>query len=160
MPSARLYFSEDVHVITRDSSPNCILTIVYYLLEYLLNNSFDCKVNALQDSNEKNEKLIEEYQVTMIYYICSAIIIQFQKRNPTAEVKEKLTEQHGELSIIKEFAASGLQKIEILATQLEKLSDIVKKSIPEEALKNEEENNGTGDNNNGSAAPLPLPDYY
>ena len=91
--------------------------------------------------------------------MCSAAIIQFQKRNPTAEVKEKLTEQHGELSIIKEFASSGLQKIEILAIQLEKLSDIVKKNIPEEALKNEEDKNGAGDNSE-SAAPLPLPDYY
>ena len=82
MPSARLYFSEDMHVITRDSSPNCTLTVVNYLLEYLLNNSFDCKVNALQDSNEKNEKLIEEYQVTMIYYVfCCNYTISEKKPN-------------------------------------------------------------------------------
>ena len=93
--------------------------------------------------------------------MCSATIMQFQKRNPTAEVNEKLTEQHDELSILKEFAASGLQKIEILSSQLEKLSDIVKKYIPEEALKNEEDKNGASDKNETrSASPLPLPDYY
>jgi len=70
------------------------------------------------------------------------------------EVNEKLTEQHTELSVLKEFAASGLQKIETLSTQLEQLSDIVRKCFPEEALKHEEDN--TTDNN----SPLPLPDYY
>ena len=74
-------------------------------------------------------------------------------------MKEKLTEQHDELSILKEFAALGLKKIEILSSQLERMSDIMKKSIPEEALKNEEDKNGASDKNE-FVAPPPLPDYY
>ena len=51
---------------------------------------------------------------------------------------------------------SLLQRIEILSSQLEKLSDIMKKFIPEEALKNEEDKDGASDKNES----LPLPDYY
>ena len=46
-----------------------------------------------------------------------------------------------------------------MSSQLEKMSDIMKKSIPEEALKNEEDKNGASDKNE-SVAPPPLPDYY
>ena len=85
--------------------------------------------------------------------------MQFQKENPTEEVKEKLTDQDSELSILKEFAASGLKKIDVLSAQLEKLSNIVMKCIPEEALKNKEDENGDGDDNKPEV-PLPLPDYF
>jgi len=60
-------------VITRDSSHNCILTMFNNLMEYLLDSSFDAKVKALNDSNEKNASLIEEYQVTMVYYMFCCI---------------------------------------------------------------------------------------
>lgn len=69
LPSARFYFSEDVHVIGRNSNPNRIMAIVDYVLEYLLNTSFDSKVKALLDSNEKNENLIEEYRVTIVLFL-------------------------------------------------------------------------------------------
>ena len=68
MPIARFYFSEDVHMIARNNDRNCIVAIVASVLESLLNTSFDTKVKALQESNEKSENLIEEYQVTMMYY--------------------------------------------------------------------------------------------
>ena len=52
-----------------DGSQNCIMAAIHYLIELRLNVSFDDKVKALKDSNKQNKKLIEEYQVTMIYYV-------------------------------------------------------------------------------------------
>ena len=82
IPIAQFYFSEDVHVIARNNDRNCIVAIVDYALDFLLSTSFDGKVKALQDSYEKNENLIEEYQVTMMYYeLCCIHEISERKPN-------------------------------------------------------------------------------
>ncbi|XP_065891015.1 transient receptor potential cation channel subfamily A member 1-like [Dysidea avara] len=132
LPSVRLYFSEKSRVVTRNHRN-------LSKIPFLQSSSFDSKVKAINESNETNSNLMEEYQ----------------KKNPLVEIREELKQHKNEMHLLREFVVKA---IENLPLQLGKLSNSA--MVATKVTKNEmicDENTEIMDNQ-GLELPLPVPD--